>query len=196
MENLTWYPDLIMRNNTIRENRARSVLVTTKGRVLIEENTFASQMHGILIEGDNNSWYDSGAVSDITIRNNRFENIGFARDHRYPLLASPLLRPEQRMGEGHYHRGIRFTGNTVKSFNGLIAKAASVQHLDISDNRIEFSTDYPRAAEGSAIVLDYCDDVRIGNNIVTGFGHSLDIAPSSDVTNLEVEGNEGINARD
>ncbi|WP_404309113.1 right-handed parallel beta-helix repeat-containing protein [Neorhodopirellula lusitana] len=35
VENLTWYPDLVMRNNIIRENRARGVLVTTKGKVLI-----------------------------------------------------------------------------------------------------------------------------------------------------------------
>lgn len=66
-----------MKNNTIRDNRARSVLVTTKGKVLIEGNYFSSQMHGILIEGDNHKWYESGAVQDVTIRNNMFENIGY-----------------------------------------------------------------------------------------------------------------------
>ena len=56
LENLTWYPDVVMRNNVIRDHRARSALITTKGKVVIENNYFSSQMHGILIEGDNNSW--------------------------------------------------------------------------------------------------------------------------------------------
>lgn len=190
VENLSWYPDLVMNNNTIRENRARSVLVTTKGRVLIENNYFSSQMHGILIEGDNNKWYESGAVQDITIRNNTFDNLGFEKTERYPLLASPLLRPEQRMGEGQYHRNIHFINNTIRSFNGLLANARSVQGLDISGNKMEFSADYPQADEGPAIVLEYCDDVTIRNNTATGF-QPLEISASDNTTNLKTDGNTG-----
>ena len=191
VENLTWYPDLIMRNNTVRENRARSVLVTTKGRVLIEDNYFSSQMHGILIEGDNNKWYESGAVQDVTIRNNTFENIGYEVTKRYPLLASPLYTRDQRMGEGQYHRKIHFTGNTIKSFNGLIAKARSVAGLNISGNRIEFSTDYPAADEGPAIVLEYCDDVTVEGNRTIGFERPLSIVSSPATTNGCFRGNQG-----
>jgi hypothetical protein len=190
-ENLSWYPDLIMRNNTVRENRARSVLVTTKGRVLIENNYFSSQMHGILIEGDNNNWYESGAVQDVTIRNNTFENIGYEVTKRYPLLASPLYTPEQRMGQGRYHRNIHFTGNTIKSFNGLLAKARSVAGLNISGNKINFSTDYPAADEGPAIVLEYCDDVTVEDNQATGFDHPLAINLSPDTTDIHIKENQG-----
>jgi hypothetical protein len=185
VENLAWYPNLIMRNNRIRENRARSVLVTTKGKVLIEDNYFASQMHGILIEGDNNKWYESGAVGDVTIRNNVFENIGFEVGERYPLLASPLLNATQRMGEGHYHRNINFTNNKIKSFNGLLAKATSVSGLTITGNRIEFSTDYPAVDEGPSVSLDYCDNVTIADNQTTGFDRKLTIETSSDSTNVK-----------
>ncbi len=190
VENLTWYPDLVMKNNVIRENRARSVLVTTKGKVLIENNHFSSQMHGILIEGDNNSWYESGAVQDVTIRNNVFENIGWAVTERYPLLASPLLRPEQRTGEGRYHRNVHFVGNTIRSFNGLLVKAKSVKGLNISGNTIEFSKDYPAADEGPAVVLEYCDDVTVENNKAKGF-KTLTITASADTSNVRVGGNGG-----
>jgi polygalacturonase len=193
-ENLTWYPDLIMRNNTVRENRARSVLVTTKGKVLIENNYFSSQMHGILIEGDNNKWYESGAVRDVTIRNNTFEDIGYEVTKRYPLLASPLYTSEQRMGAGQYHRNIHFTGNTIKTFNGLIAKARSVKGLHISGNKIEFSRGYPAADEGPAIVLEYCDDVTIADNIAEGFEGPLAISESSDTTHVDIRGNRGFDA--
>ena len=100
MENLTWNPDLVMKRNIVRENRARSALITTKGKVVIEDNYFSSQMNGILIEGDNNKWYESGAVQDVTITGNVFENIGFEGGGAYPLLAAPLLTSQQRMGEG------------------------------------------------------------------------------------------------
>jgi hypothetical protein len=191
VENLTWNPDLIMKNNTIRENRARSVLVTTKGKVLIENNTFSSQMHGILIEGDNNKWYESGAVQDVIIRDNVFENIGYAVDERYPLLAAPLLNDTQHVGEGYYHRNIHFVNNTIKSFNGLLAKARSVKGLHITGNKMEFSTDYPQVDEGPAVVLEYCDEVTLRGNQATGFAHPLTVSASEDTPHVVAENNPG-----
>ena len=41
------------------------------------------------------------------------------------------------MGAGRYHRNIDFTGNTIKSFNGLVAKARSVRGLNIRSNTKE-----------------------------------------------------------
>ena len=194
MENLTWYPDLVMRENIVRENRARSVLVTTKGSVLIEDNVFSSQMHGILIEGDNNKWYESGGVEDVTIRNNTFVNSGFGGTERYPLVASPLLTSEQRMGEGHYHRNIRFVNNKLKSFNGHMVFAASVKGLEIVGNSMAFSADYPKLAKYPAIRLQYCDAVTIKDNKASGFGRTLDIDQSADSTNVQIAGNEGLEA--
>ncbi|MGJ8695382.1 MAG: right-handed parallel beta-helix repeat-containing protein [Verrucomicrobiaceae bacterium] len=191
MENLTWYPDLIFRKNITRENRARSVLVTTKGKALLEENYFYSQMHGILIEGDNKSWYESGGVGDVTINNNVFENIGFEGGAAYPLLASPLLTPDQRMGEGHYHRNVRFTNNTIKSFNGLLAQAKSVKGLVIEGNKMEVSADYPNFYKYPSIDLFYCDEVSIKNNSATGFAQPLEIVTSENTTGVTIEGNTG-----
>lgn len=194
MENLTWYPDVIMKKNIIRENRARSALITTKGKVVIEDNYFSSQMHGILIEGDNKSWYESGAVQDVTINNNVFVNIGYEGGARYPLYASPMLMPEQRMGEGQYHRNINFTNNTVKSFNGLMAFCRSVKGLNISGNTLEFSTDYPAAADSPAIDLRYCDAVTIQGNKAKGFKSDSAIAQSDDTTNVKIGKNSGFKA--
>ncbi len=191
MENLTWYPDLEMRNCIVRENRARSVLVTTKGKVLIENNVFSSQMHGILIEGDNNKWYESGGVQDVTIRNNVFENIGFGSGAMYPLMASPLLNKDQRMGEGHYHRKINFVNNTLKSFNGRIAHARSVTGLNLSGNTIEFSQDYPADFARPSVNLEYCDRVTIENNRAVGFDAQLKIVQSEDSTEVIATTNDG-----
>ena len=72
LENMSWYPELIFRNNVVRNNRARSILVSTPRKVVVEGNTFSSMMSAILFEGDMDHWYESGAVRDVTIRNNRF----------------------------------------------------------------------------------------------------------------------------
>lgn len=191
MENLTWYPDLEMRQCVVRENRARSVLVTTKGKVLIENNVFSSQMHGILIEGDNNKWYESGGVENVTIRHNLFENIGFGSGNMYPLLASPLLTKDQRMGEGHYHRQIDFVDNTLKSFNGRIVHARSVTNLNVSGNTIEFSEDYPSDFKRPSIQLEYSDKVAIENNKAVGFDDKLKLSKTEDSTAVAVTNNVG-----
>lgn len=191
LENLTWNPDLVIRNNVVRENRARSVLVTTKGKVLIEDNYFASQMHGILIEGDNLYWYESGAVEDVVIRNNTFENIGFGSTFGYPLLASPKHSPDQEIGEGRYHRNIQFTGNTIRSFNGHMVDAKSVENLSILHNQIEFSTDYPKAEPHLSIKLNYCKNVEIKGNAAKGFSSPLVIQLSEDSQDIYWDDNPG-----
>lgn len=191
MENLSWYPNVVMKKNTIRQNRARSALITTKGKVLIEDNYFSSQMHGILIEGDNNYWYESGGVQDVTIKGNVFANIGYAGGPAYPLYVCPLLTPEQRMGEGHYHRNINFVDNTVIGFNGHLAFARSVSGLKIARNTLEFRSDYPAISDFPAIDLGYCEGVSVKDNRTRGFGPPLAISRLSDSTNVQVEANDG-----
>ena len=192
MENLTWYPDFTMRNNTVTENRARSVLITTKGRVLVENNYFSSQMKGILIEGDNNYWYESGAVEDVMIRNNVFENIGYEGGPRgYALYASPLFNKTQHMGEGRYHRNIRFIGNTVRSFNGQFVLARSVDGLSVKGNKFEFSKDYEPVEEVPAIDLEYCANVEIDGNTCEGFQLPLKVRASKDTEEVQVAPEQG-----
>jgi hypothetical protein len=72
LENLTWAPDLTVRNTWFGSCRARGLLISTPGRVVIENNDFVSSGAAILIAGDANGWYESGAVQDVLIRGNRF----------------------------------------------------------------------------------------------------------------------------
>jgi hypothetical protein len=72
VENVTWCPDLTIRECTVRANRARGFLITTPGSVLVEDNRISAPGAGIKISGDANSWFESGAVRDVTIRRNVF----------------------------------------------------------------------------------------------------------------------------
>lgn len=40
LENLTWSPDLLITNSLFKSCRARGILVSTPGKVVIENNTF------------------------------------------------------------------------------------------------------------------------------------------------------------
>ncbi len=191
-ENITWNPDVHLTNNTIRDNRARAALITTKGKVLIENNYFSSQMHGILIEGDNKSWYESGGVRDITITNNIFDNIGYGSGEHYPLYASPMFTTEQRLGDNKYHHNINFTNNTIKSFNGLLVHALSVKGLNIEGNTVELSNKYPTGCNLPSISFTYCENVSIKKNKYRGFSWPIKIEEKENSTQVTVKGNKGI----
>lgn len=191
LENLSWNPDLIFRNNTVRQNRARSVLVTTKGKVLIENNYFSSQMHGILIEGDNKFWYESGAVEDVAIINNTFVNSGLGGAESYPLFASPMFTADQRIGAGHYHRNIKFNNNVLSGFNGLLVKSLSVDGLEIIGNQINFTDDYPEVKDYPAIDINYSKNVTIKDNVASNFNRLLPIEISTDSEDVVIENNSG-----
>ena len=191
-ENITWNPDLYVSNNTIKNNRARAALITTKGKVLVENNYFSSQMHGILIEGDNKAWYESGGVREVIIKNNVFENIGYGNGESYPLYASPMLTEEQKLGNEKYHFNITFSDNKVKSFNGHLVYGKSVKGLNIEGNTIELSKDYPLGSEKRAFEFDYCEDVSISKNTFKGFDWPLIIKKNNSDQNFKVKRNKGI----
>ena len=61
--------------NTIRNNRARGTLFSTPRRTIVENNLFDhTSGTAILLCGDCNGWYETGACRDVIIRNNRFVN--------------------------------------------------------------------------------------------------------------------------
>lgn len=78
VENITWKPDVVIRNSRFERTNTRGILVTTRKTVLIENNVFyRTGMFPILIADDATSWVESGAVQNVTIRNNIFDNCGY-----------------------------------------------------------------------------------------------------------------------
>lgn len=72
VENATWTPNLYIRNNYFGATAGRGILCTTRGEVIIENNTFY-RLWGpaLLIEDDCNFWFESGYTNEIIFRNNR-----------------------------------------------------------------------------------------------------------------------------
>ncbi|MDX6258826.1 MAG: hypothetical protein QOH84_514, partial [Kribbellaceae bacterium] len=72
-ENITYTPTVRISGNVFRNVPTRGVLVTTRKPVLITGNRFdAMSMASIYISSDAYQWYESGPVTDVTIRENEF----------------------------------------------------------------------------------------------------------------------------
>lgn len=169
LENLSWTPDAIIANNTFKSCRARGVLISTPGKVLIEGNHFESSGAAILIAGDANNWYESGAVKDVTIRNNVFAapcltslyQFSEAVISIYPEIPDPEAKKEK------YHRNIRIFNNEFQLYDYPVLYAKSVDGLEFKENRLERSYDFqafhPRKYGFSLLS---CRNVEISGNYI------------------------------
>ena len=169
LENISWYPELTFRNNVVRNNRARGILVSSRNKVVIEGNTLSSMMSSILFEGDLDFWHESGAVRDVLIRNNTFlDNVYGGGKGGSVIWINPHVR--QRVDGRPYENNIRITGNTFRTFDPSILNALSTGGLVFSGNTIEPSGTYPPLSPGMpAVKLEGCPGAVIEGNIYKGF---------------------------
>jgi len=170
LENLTWAPELTIRGCHFASNRARGVLISTPGRVLIEDNRFESSGLAILIAGDANYWYESGAVTDVTIRRNVFEDPCLTSMYQF-CEGIISIYPEIPKPDPAYpfHRNIRIEDNEFHPFDYPVLFAKSVDGLAFSSNRLIRSLLFaPFHARKATVTLEACRSVRIEGNRFEG----------------------------
>ncbi|NQX67245.1 discoidin domain-containing protein [Paenibacillus alba] len=129
VENTTWTPNVTITNSTFETIPTRGILVTTRGAVRIENNMFGGMpMSAILIADDAQSWYESGMVKDVLIRNNTFTNVGNAVISVEP--STSLKNPNQTV-----HSHIVVDGNRFNPSSGNSAiYAKSVDGFTFTNN--------------------------------------------------------------
>ncbi|MGI6046922.1 MAG: right-handed parallel beta-helix repeat-containing protein [Petrimonas sp.] len=144
IENLTWTPEVIFSDNTIRNNRARGALFSTPKRVVCENNIF-DHTHGtaILLCGDCNGWYETGACKDVAIRNNQFINALTATYQFTSAVISiypeiPNLKEQQKF----FHSGIVIENNMFDMFDRPLVYAKSTNGLVFRNNVIKHNSEF------------------------------------------------------
>ena len=126
IENISACPDFEFAGNTINRVVTRGVLVTTRGKVRIENNKFLNTgMSGILISNDSSSWYESGAVRDVVIRGNAFMNCE---------ENAILIKPENRKYAGPVHRNILIENNLFIINNTYALNVSNSADIVMRDN--------------------------------------------------------------
>lgn len=148
IENLTWTPQVIFSDNVVRNNRARGALFSTPQDVLVENNLFDhTSGTAILLCGDCNGWYETGACRKVVIRHNRFVNaltnlfqFTNAVISIYPEI--PNLAAQEKFFHGGKDGGILIEDNVFETFDAPILYAKSVDGLIYRRNTVKVNSDY------------------------------------------------------
>ena len=158
VENLSYTPDVIISENYFGRTPARGVLISTKGKSIIEKNIFNGiPMASILVADDASSWYESGPVSDLTIRDNKFINCS---------LPTILISPEIKEFNRPVHSNIIIENNTFSPAgeNTIIVEAST--DVKIKDNVFNSPGNDNRDISDMIKTLDV-DNCSIQGNSVT-----------------------------
>lgn len=148
IENLTWTPEVVFSGNTIRNNRARGALFSTPKKTIVENNFFDhTSGTAILLCGDCNGWYETGACREVIIRKNKFVNaltnmfqFTNAIISIYPEI--PDLKNQVKYFHGGKPGAIKIVDNEFDTFDVPILYAKSVDGLVFKNNVIRTNTEY------------------------------------------------------
>jgi hypothetical protein len=173
IESAEWLAEVEIRNNKIlKRHRATGIRVTTPKRVVIENNYFNTAGTAILIEGDFQFWLESGAVDNMVIQNNVFDDCltsGSKLGGKWEwgeavITITPSFRPNAE-NSLPYHRNIIITNNKFNFFDFPVLRARSVGNLQFTNNTLTRTYTYkPYAWIKSNFLLEGCRNVNISNN--------------------------------
>lgn len=136
-ENISTAPKVHIKNCNSGYNRPRGFLITTAGETLIENCTFHNLSHAISICGDANSWFESGSIGTVILRNNCFDNAAYSGGaviqispeikgfksayHSTIIVENNYFRTNgKRFIDAEFCDTIIFKGNTFKNDGNLI----------------------------------------------------------------------------
>ena len=153
-------PEVLIKGCTFGNNRARGLLIGSKGKVVIENNHFHVPGAAILFEGDGNYWYEQSGVKDVTIRGNIFENClygckGWGK--AYIAVGSGI--PQR--GTSRYHSNITIEGNTFNTFDPRILNLYCVDGVTYRGNKVILNNEYVYDPQGEPFTVEDCDNVSI-----------------------------------
>ncbi|SDF50585.1 Right handed beta helix region [Mucilaginibacter pineti] len=163
-ENITWTPSVTIKNSRFEGTISRGTLVTTRRKVLIENNIYyRTGMQAILIENDASGWYESGPVTDVTIRNNQFIECGYnSSPDNYIISINP--QNHQPVPKYYVHKNIRIENNIFKVYDYPVLSARSTNGLYFINNEIVKSDFMQPGKKRPAFNFITCTKVKIANN--------------------------------
>ena len=187
IENKTFNAELEVRNcRILKRHRARGILATTPLRTVIENNYFRNSGAAVLIEGDTNFWFESGACGDVLIRDNVFEDC-FTSGPEWGeavITVTPSFRPQSETDEP-FHRNIRIENNTFRHFDPAILFARSVRDLVFRNNTIFRTKSYEPFMDRPTFLFDGCRNVLLEGNSygkdVLGKNYAIEHMKPSDI---------------
>ena len=152
IEDISKCADVTFKGNYSVKIPTRGLLLTTRGKVVVEDNVFDNmQMSGILISDDAKSWYESGAVRDVSIKGNKFIKCGGQAIY---------IMPENLLFADYVHKGISIENNEF-----IYDTSRAIYAKDSCDIVIKNNIFRP-SAQSKPTVMNNCANVTIEDNTV------------------------------
>lgn len=146
VENLSDVADAYIRNNVIRNNRARGMLIAAKGHIEITKNHFHSGGAAIQLESDPIKWLECGSVVDLTVSENFFDD---CRHGKWSRAVIDINKRKKTVEGFYYHDTIRVINNRFTQTNAPCVCADNVKNLVFLDN--EYACSSPVVAAHSFV---------------------------------------------
>ena len=145
-------------------------MFSTPRKVVVEHNLYDhTSGSAILLSGDCNGWYETGACRDVTIRNNRFVNSLTSQFQFTEAIISifPVI-PDLAKQQSYFHgspQGIVIENNDFVTFDTPLVYAVSVDGLKIENNKVTHNSDFqPYHPNQFAFNLRRVKNVKIAGN--------------------------------
>jgi hypothetical protein len=167
----------LLRNNTVRNSRARPVRVGARDG-LVEGNTFdGHERPSVFVEMfTRREWAPKRWSENVAIRDNEITRAGLynlTTGHPGQLWVSVKLGPEKGL-EGRPHRNLTFSGNSIDRCAHRAAQVDGAEDVTIDDNDFAECNVMDSPSDRYGIGLRNTRDVTVSETRVAGSAERLD----------------------
>lgn len=180
IENLTAYPEVLIENCNISNNRARGLLLSSPKKTIIKNNFFSTEMEALLIPVESGHWFESGNGANISIVGNTFQDCNHSGFNRGVIR---FVTDDDN--ENIAFNDIKICDNDFNHFDNLILEIANTDGLLFKGNKISKSTTFPKLHnQKSAIIIKSSKNIKFENNTYSGDAVMV-LSKDEDMDNLE-----------
>lgn len=152
LENITKSPSVAFVNNEVKNNRARGMLIASKGKTVIKHNYFHTAGAAILFEADGQWWFEAGGTQNVEIFENYFDRCKHGKWGEYVIQFNKLAKESENE---YFHDKITVTNNKFTLFCANLVRFDNIRQAEFQNNVIE---------NGTAIIeVSHCGKCDIQN---------------------------------
>lgn len=183
LENVTWNPDITVRNSLVEHDSVRGFLFTTRGKVIVDNVTFLrTAQYGLQMADDAATWYESGPVRDLTVQNCTFDGCNVqGTGGGYAIM----FNSENTSNGGPVHSGVKFFNNTFLNPVSTIFRFWCVDDILIAGNTVD--------GDSTASAATYVNTSSSSTNLLR-VGKDALIVSVKDVTYADTTASQTIRA--
>lgn len=135
VDSIDFYPEeTIIEQNVFLNNRARGILLGSRGKTVVRRNYFHVPGTAIKLESDCTYWYESGGVQDLLIEDNVFDNCRYIDSGTWGDEVI-YTTPREALEQGrYYHNTIVIQNNDFSSCPVKAINVENIAHLVIRGN--------------------------------------------------------------